>query len=365
MSLRTICQSIGDYFNVSNFFVFIFLRQRSKLYIDTSQQNNIHKTSSNDYLNVRLNLTSNTAICQIDDILIIYILSTANNFDRRKIIRSTWASPLIGTCFVFILGKSPDSTSSIQSRIDHEKRQYKDIVQIDHVESYGNVVYKEIAALHWSSHFYPSIPYLFKTDDDLIVDSLLISSIGQLMTTNNRNSSSYISKFRPTLVSEVLSMDRSTLFRGAWVRNAQPALRTEKYAVSEYVWPHSILPPYCSGFGWFMSKDVRNKLVAASYTYPVNKTAWIGDVFVSGFLAKAAGVKCEGIAIDYDQRFYGNCSCFMSQQPLVAVCASTLHDHRVDNETTKFGEYEKAWKVIQERHNNIHINKTTLDIKDC
>ncbi|CAF4152417.1 unnamed protein product, partial [Adineta steineri] len=93
------------------------------------------------------------------DILIIHILSTANNFDRRKIIRSTWASPLIGTCFVFILGKSQDSTSSTQLRIDHEKRQYKDIVQIDHVESYGNVVYKEVAALHWSSHFYPSIPY--------------------------------------------------------------------------------------------------------------------------------------------------------------------------------------------------------------
>ncbi|CAF4378046.1 unnamed protein product, partial [Adineta steineri] len=144
---------------ITAIYTIFFHTQNSELYIDTSQQNYVRNTSSNVYLNIRLNLTSNTAICQTNDILIIYILSTASNFDRRKIIRSTWASPLIGTCFVFILGKSQESPISPQIRIDHEKRQYKDIVQIDHVESYGNVVYKEVAALHWSSHFYPSIPY--------------------------------------------------------------------------------------------------------------------------------------------------------------------------------------------------------------
>ncbi|CAF1525876.1 unnamed protein product, partial [Adineta steineri] len=350
---------------ITAIYTIFFHTQNSELYIDTSQQNYVRNTSSNDYLNIRLNLTSNTAICQTNDILIIYILSTASNFDRRKIIRSTWASPLIGTCFVFILGKSQESPISPQIRVDHEKRQYKDIVQIDHVESYGNVVYKEIAALHWSSHFYPSIPYLFKTDDDLIVDSLLISSIGQLLTTNNRNGSSYISKYRPTLVSEVLSMDRATLFRGGWPMGYQITLRGGKFAVSQYVWPHRVLPHYCSGFGWFMSRSVRNKLVTASYTYPVNKTAWIGDVFVSGFLAKAAGVKCKGIAIDYEQIYSQKCFCFMAQRPMLAICSSTLHMGGGGNEATKFGEYEKAWKVIQQRHNSANNNKTNLDIKDC
>ncbi|CAF4061423.1 unnamed protein product [Adineta steineri] len=350
---------------ITAIYTIFFHRQNSKIYSDTFQQNYVYKTSSNDYLNVRLNLISNTAICQIDDILIIYILSTANNFDRRKIIRSTWASPLIGTCFVFILGKSQDSTSSSQLLVDYEKRQYKDIVQIDHVESYGNVVYKEVAALYWSLHFYPSIPYLFKTDDDLIVDSLLISSIGQLLTTNKRNSSTYISKFRPTLASAVLSMNRTTLFRGGWPMDPQPTAREGKFAVSQYVWPHLNLPPYCSGLGWIMSKNVRNRLVTASYTYPVNKTAWIGDVFVSGFLAKAAGVKCDGIEIDYDQTYSGNCSCFMAERPLLTICSSTLHGGGGGDETAKFGEYEKAWKVIQERHNSANNNKTTFDIKDC
>ncbi|UJR10230.1 hypothetical protein I4U23_014443 [Adineta vaga] len=142
---------------------------------------------SSDYFDLLFDFTCSTATCQLDDVLIIYILSTAHNFDRRNVIRSTWGSPFLGTCFVFILGKSQ---SPIQQRIEQEKRKYKDIVQINHVESYANVVYKEVGALHWSSHFYPSIPFLFKTDDDLIVDTLLISSIAQILTSNNQRNSS-------------------------------------------------------------------------------------------------------------------------------------------------------------------------------
>ncbi|UJR10229.1 hypothetical protein I4U23_014442 [Adineta vaga] len=332
-----------------------------KIFINTIQQNSSRQIVSTDYLNVRLNLTSNAAICHSNDILIIYILSTAHNFDRRNVIRSTWGSPFLGTCFVFILGKSQ---SPIQQRIEQEKRKYKDIVQIDHVESYGNVVYKEVGALHWSSHFYPSIPFLFKTDDDLIVDTLLISSIAQILTSNNKNNSSYISKHRPILITDLLSKDRSTLFCGGWSMMFQPTLRSGKFGVSEYVWPHPTLPLYCSGFGWFMSKDVRNRLVETSYTYPVNKTAWVGDVFVSGFLAKEAKVKCTGIAIEYEQLLSGKCACLMTKHPMLTVCSSLIHVTGGGHEATVFREYEMAWKVIQERHNSTNRTNFT-DMNVC
>ena len=38
-------------------------------------------------------------------------------------------------------------------RVNQERNKYQDIVQIDHVESYANVVYKEVAALQWSREF--------------------------------------------------------------------------------------------------------------------------------------------------------------------------------------------------------------------
>ncbi|CAF1268345.1 unnamed protein product [Adineta ricciae] len=329
-------------------------------FITKIHQNISQKPVSTHYLNVRLNLTSNTAICHSDDILIVYVLSTAHNFDRRHIIRATWGTPLVGTCFVFVLGKSDDV---IQQRIDKEKRQYKDIVQIEHPESYANVIYKEVAALHWAAHFYPSIPLLFKTDDDLILDSLLVSSIAQTLTNYRVNASAYLLKHRPKLVRELASIDRSELFRGGWSMGYQPTLRSGKFGVSENVWPHATLPQYCSGFGWFMSKDVRDRLVSASYTYPVNKTAWIGDVFVSGFLAKAAKVSCMGIELDYDQTFSGKCGCSMTQRPMLTVCSSTLHAGGGGNETAKFHEYESAWRAIQERHKNIdNANFTGMNI---
>lgn len=318
--------------------------------------------SPGEYLHVNLSLTSNTAVCRADDRLIIYILSTVINFQRRKVVRSTWASPLPGTCFVFILGKSPNIPA--QTLIQKEKDQHRDIVQIDHVESYANVIYKEVGALQWSFHFYPSIPYLFKTDDDLIIDSILVSELAQVLTTNRINTTSYISKHRPTLNTDLVSGDSSSFFRGGWSMDSQPTLRVSKFAVSESVWPHPVLPLYCSGFGWLMSKNTRDKLVKASHVYPLTKVAWIGDVFTSGFLAKAAGVKCTGLAIDYEQTSSANCSCTMAQNPMLTVCSSTFHGGGGgDADTTKHKEYEKAWKIIRNRHDS--IEKSSSNIDDC
>jgi hypothetical protein len=325
-------------------------------------ENNLMNLSSNGYLRVNLDLTSTTAMCQSNDKLIIYILSTVTNYQRRKTIRSTWASPLIGTCFVFVVGKI-ENYNSIQSIINVEKRQYRDIVQIDHNETYANVVYKEVGALQWSSNFYPSIPYLFKTDDDLIIDPILISDMVQILITNSIDNSSYISKYRPILNHILVASDRSTFFRGGWSMNFQPTLRSSKFAVDESVWPHPVLPLYCSGFGWLMSKDIRDKLVATSFIYPLNKVAWIGDVFVSGFLAKAADVKCNSIPIDYEQTFSANCSCLMIQRPMLTVCSSTFHGGIDGDKIKQYKEYEKAWKVIQQRHSL--MNKPITDIYDC
>jgi hypothetical protein len=308
-----------------------------------------------EYLQLQIDLSSNTAICQAHDYLIIYILSTATNIQRRNVIRSTWASEQNGTCFVFVLGQISGTTTNagqIQIKINNEKKEYHDIIQIDHTENYANVIFKEFGVLRWSQHFYPDIPYLFKTDDDLIVDTILISSIAYLLVTNVPNDDSVISKYRPTLVSTLMSADRARFFRGGWAMDFQPTLRDGgKFGVHESVWPHPVLPPYCSGFGWIMSRNIRDKLVKASLTYPLSKTAWIGDVFVSGFLAKAANVKCTAMAIDYEQTASANCSCLMINNPMLTVCSSSFHAGGGGTEIQRYMEYQRSWKVIQLRHN--------------
>lgn len=340
---------------------YYFLRDNPltvKINLQTLQNSTNRSTIPADYLKVRIDLTKNTAQCQSDDILIIYILSTANNIQRRQVIRSTWASKQNRTCFVFILGQVSGiftSAGTIQRQILEEQHKHQDIVQIDHLESYANVVYKEIAALIWSKQFYPNISYLFKTDDDLIVDSLIVSSLVHVLITNTVVNTSVIYRYRPNLVRQLLNADRKDFFRGGWAMDYQPTLRGGgKFGVPEEVWPHPVLPAYCSGFGWLMSNHVRDQLVQASYTYPKRKAAWIGDVFVSGFLAKEARVKCTGLEIDFDQTASANCSCLMVKNPMLTVCSSTFHTGGWTTEEQKYVEYQRAWEVIQLRHNYTH-----------
>ncbi|UJR35790.1 hypothetical protein I4U23_028538 [Adineta vaga] len=307
------------------------------------------------YFRVNIDLTSNQAICQSNDILLVYILSSINNFQRREIIRSTWASKQNGTCFVFIIGEISGTTvdaGELQMKVNNERRQYRDIIEINHIETYANVVYKEVAALQWSHRFYPNISYLFKTDDDLIVDTMLISFMARLLVSNTTKTESYILKYDPLLMSSLLSSDRTTFFRGGWAIEYQITGRGNgKFGVNETIWPHTFLPPYCSGFGWFMSNYVRDKLVHAANTYPLHKVVWIGDVFASGFLAKAAKVRCTTIPLLYEQSPFGNCSCLMASNPVLTVCSTTFHIGFSRTLEQKYNEYRKAWKVIQLRHN--------------
>ena len=305
---------------------------------------------NNKYLQVKFNLASAGAVCQADDTLLIYVLSTVTNFQRRKAIRFSWGSRLEGTCLIFIVGLLKEDSAD-RKRFAEERRAHEDILQIDHAESYANVVYKEVAILQWSHHFYRHIPYLFKTDDDLIVDSLLLSSIARFLLTGHRNSTPYITRHRPSLLSKLTTANRSHIFCGGWPMRGQPVVRGEgKFAVRSAVWPNDTLPPYCSGFGWFMSAAIRDRLVNASLAYPLNQTAWIGDVFVSGFLARAAQVECSELAIDYEQTLEGRCACLMMKNPMLTVCSTTFHGGFDSDNEEFYSEFGRGWAVISQRH---------------
>jgi hypothetical protein len=320
---------------------------------------------TSEYLHVDMDLEERTGVCEKHDVLIVYILSTISNFRRRQVIRATWASKQNGTCFLFILGqvagRTPDA-GSLQLKVKNEKKEHGDIVQIDHVESYENVIYKEVAALIWTKHFYPEIPFLFKTDDDLILDSILVSSMAEILVKNTSKDEAFLKKHRPALLEKLRSVDREHFFRGGWAMDYQPTVRGGgKFSVPEEVWPHSVLPAYCSGFGWLMSKWTRNRLVDASLTYPKKKIAWVGDVFLSGFIAREAKVNCTGLEIDFDQTASANCSCLMVNNPMLTVCSSSFHvGGGAPTEEGKLVEYQLAWKMIQLRHNLSHT-----DFRSC
>ena len=325
---------------------------RLTLIRDFSRGSTQGRISADARLQIRLGSSSNLTVCRTNDYLIIYVLSTVGNTQQRKAIRSTWGSKQGGVCFVFILGQT-HNTGTTQIFIDQEKNQYHDIVQIDHAESYANLVYKEVAALQWTQRVHPTIPYLFKTDDDLIVDTLLVSGIARMLVSNSSEHSPYCSRHRPSLVSNIMSSRREDFFRGVRVIHHQSTSRhSGELSIDRDVWPYSTLPPYCSGYGWLMSKTVRDRLVSASVTYPLAKVVWLGDVFLSGFLGLAANIECTGLEIDFKEtEAAANCSCLLSKKPMLAICPTSFHSGRDRfTEAQKYAEYQRAWNVIQLRH---------------
>ena len=118
-------------------------------------------------------LNPGSIVCQDNVYVIVYVHSAPSYYQRRILIRETWATrnlfPEIR--LVFMLGQTADD--KIMQAIKYENDLYKDIVQEDFFDSYRNLTYKAVMALKWVSIYCPQASYILKTDDDMIVNTFM------------------------------------------------------------------------------------------------------------------------------------------------------------------------------------------------
>ncbi|CAF1363720.1 unnamed protein product [Adineta steineri] len=297
-------------------------------------------------------------ICKSNDKLLIYILSTAKNFERRKIIRETWAKKSVyqqlnDICFIFIVGLS--TNTSHNNDIYNEGLLSNDIIQLNIEESYKNVVYKEVGALQWSYIYASNIPYLFKTDDDLIIDTLLLSDTVTFLINNQTDHSLYLQKqisLQP-FIHDMYHVDKYTLFKGHDMLTIQ-TLRRGKFRIHDLAWNSEYLPRYCSGFGFLYSSFIRDRLYRASLCYANEYVPLVGDVFVSGFLAGTASVRCSGWLLKNAQP-ESDCPIIFHNNPQLLACSTPLHRGK-----QIYSDFYSAWKIIVQRH-SIYSNQSSRD----
>ena len=192
---------------------------------------------------------------------IVVITSAPENSDRRKAIRETWCNPskfnltkLTWQC-VFLVGQSTHHPSEVL--VDNEISQNRDILKGSYIDSYRNLTQKVMHGLHWASTICPT-QYVLKTDDDVFVNTKLLSNI---ITANTSIENVYIG-----LV--VTAPDRLEVIRNP----------INKWVVSYEDYPNSHYPPYSSGMGYFLSSDVVSRMVNLSrFVTPIaNEDAYIG-----------------------------------------------------------------------------------------
>ncbi|MCL4144272.1 UNVERIFIED_CONTAM: hypothetical protein GTU68_009978 [Idotea baltica] len=181
----------------------------------------------------------------------------------------------IGVRRVFLLARAEWDDQRLykrtpQDQIREENIIHRDIIQGNFKEHYHNLTYKHVMGLQWVNTFCSQAKYIIKMDDDIIVDIYRFTDILKYRYINRSN-----------------LMVGFLIIGGIVIRD-----RKSKYYVKENEFGGKIYPNYMSGWAYAISSDASKKIVDISQNVTF---FWLDDVYVSGILADAAGVKKEGI----------------------------------------------------------------------
>ncbi|XP_065834392.1 beta-1,3-galactosyltransferase 5-like [Oscarella lobularis] len=196
-------------------------------------------------------LSSSPAFCsdessRRDVYLFTLIMSAAENFQRRDLLRKTWLRSRFGfstgnpfNCtYAFVLGRDAKD-ESVNDAVEVEKCLHKDILTVDAIESYWNLTRKKVAAFDWiQSRF--RFNFILKTDDDVFV--------------NVRRAIDWLTH-NPIIASS----QGKSIYAGYCILyrmevNRNPVLN--KFALTKSEYAGDKFPPYCWGVGYFLSYDV-------------------------------------------------------------------------------------------------------------
>ncbi|CAL4120327.1 unnamed protein product [Meganyctiphanes norvegica] len=193
--------------------------------------------------------------------VIAYVASTIAAIDRRNITRHTWGSAYkqgLRMRVVFMVGRPVDV---MEEKILHtESEVYHDMIQGDYTEDYHLVTYKILSSLHWVSSRCPSVPWVIRADDDILVDPFLLH------------------KLLPRVEEDGIN---------CYLWPKSHVKRTGKWAVTKQEWSYKYYPPYCAGAFVLHHHQLLSRILEASCSIPM--MVWMEDTYVFGFLAGEAG----------------------------------------------------------------------------
>lgn len=212
-------------------------------------------------------------VCRNKPYLLLVVKSLVQHFDRRQAIRETWgragvvANRTVATVFLLGSSSSMDYLPDLQGMLTHEAEFHTDIIQWHHRDTFFNLTLKEVLFLDWFSRRCPHTRYIFKGDDDVIVNTFRIVEF----------------------LKNLPSHKRKELFIGSVIRDGEPK-RDQKL---KYFIPKSVFegqyPPYALGAGYLFSGDLALRLHSVSQQvllYPID------DVY-TGMCLKKLGLSPE------------------------------------------------------------------------
>ncbi|XP_068573380.1 N-acetyllactosaminide beta-1,3-N-acetylglucosaminyltransferase 3-like [Cebidichthys violaceus] len=205
-----------------------------------------------------------------DVFLLLVIKSSPSNYDRREVLRKTWAEERLvnGKQIrrVFIIGTMDAAWEGerLNKVLELEQHQYNDILQWDFKDSFYNLTLKQVLFFEWLERNCPHASFLLNGDDDVFANTNNMVEYLQAHKDSNGNKHLFVGNL----------MVYSPLIRDTW----------SKYFVSVELNNAEYFPPYCSGAGIIMSVDT------ALVIYEMSKSIeiiTIDDAYLGMCLAKA------------------------------------------------------------------------------
>lgn len=248
--------------------------------------------------------------------VVILVKSSASNYERRELIRKTWAGAAVITenvHVVFLLGLPVQGNLEVRK----ESTEHGDIIQEDFKDNYHNNTVKMIMGYKWAVSNCKSADYIFFVDDDYFVN---IKNLMQYVSSRNKN-------------------DKHTLFSGTLLPHSTPyRVNGSKWYVPWEDYPFDRWPPYIAGGAYIVSMALARKFNLA---FPYVKPLHIDDTYL-GIVAKKLGIIPKSIQqIGYRK---------MQPAAMQRLVASHGYEKKED--------VEKAWEILnQKKQANTKTNK--------
>ena len=201
-------------------------------------------------------------ICSQNRILntLIIIHTSIHEQDQRNALRQTWLrlAENRSTGYVFLIGSFNNVDPNIQNKLISEASAYRDILQSDFLDTYGNLTIKTLAGLKWAVGNCPRIEYIIKTDTDVFLN---------------------LDKWISLMFGLEKAKLKKVLFGYCVVTEAVIRTPLLKTCVSVKNFPEAYYPPYCYGPSYGLSREVAQEIIKVSYEQPFNpmEDAFLGN----------------------------------------------------------------------------------------
>lgn len=277
--------------------------------------------------------------------LLIFVISKCSHFSIRQSIRRTWANiPLLEKSFPKLKLKLlflVDLDSHSQRKIELEHIYHKDIVQIINLpEQYQYVTERESALYQFVQYHCQQTKYLFKTDDDIFLNTFLILSF-----LNNQFDS--LDKY--TLIGYPIEYGLVVRFHADQIG--------ERYIITEDEYSCPRYPTFLSGFGYLMSFSTLRLL---SNAYFVDRKPFpLSDVYFTGLLPEMFNLPRKTFFTDLNYRYLSKCNeDFFSKGNNPLACAATDEHFSEDKQSKKgdrslMNEYNLYWTKLTHIYRSI------------